>query len=362
VRLEVGEGIEKKEEDFAAEVAKARIGSQRTDAAVIAYENARKTMRRILPHGRQAATQAEWLVLGAALSYARREGCAVAKPRHAPPWDRLTRAEQRGLAACWRLLGPEGAAARDIAGDYPFLLGEMTALERSLAALQSHPAEQVPGARRLRQAVSRETDDSRTASDGQGARPLQAQIAYVIDLCAALEARYGARRESLPDPRRFQLSVLEADADWLARHRDSDFWHILIPTLAELSYVTNFARQVLPTLDWILSQPDCDKATAAAAFVMLDGPRLAPLASGAAHGWEQESERQTLCHAITQRAEQGLYSHQRLLLSDLGLEDDLTAQSGSAAVPQGLFGTAFTGRQTVTPFYIEDGTLFMAMV
>ncbi len=329
---------------------------------MIAYEKARKSLRGILPLNAAYASDAVWMVLGVALSFARRAGRDCAVFGDAPAWQDLSVAERNALAACWRMVGPERQPANEVSRDYPFLAQQWQALGWAIDQMERAPDGLRLSRRRLRQSGMRQAQYSCAANAGQGDRPLHAQIAYVMDLAAALEARFGVQRPAMPDPCGFALSVLEADETWLAANRDPDFWHVLLPTLVELCFVANFARQVLPVLDWMLAQPDCDQATAAAAFVLLDGPRLAPVEPGCVTGWEQEQLRQVLCQSITERAESGLYEGRRLLPSTLGLPDDLSARAGGAALPVALFGSPFTGREPETPYYVENGTIHLAMV
>jgi hypothetical protein len=59
----------------------------------------------------------------------------------------------------------------------------------------------------------------------------------------------------------------EVLTNWLARKPDPDFWQVIVTDISPDSEVA------IPLLRWIVAQPDCDRATAATIFCVLDGMR-----------------------------------------------------------------------------------------
>ncbi len=293
--------------------------------------------------------------MGAALARASLRRESQADFAATPAWHDLSEVERRALALCWQLIAHSSRETTlDIARNHVFLNDYIMAFDASLIAVQG-PAQRPLPRSKLRLPTFCGVEDYRKT--GQGGSPLPHHaIARILETCVIAETRFGVRRASLPDPAGYALPIARATPAWLQHYRDPEFWHLLLPILVARTFDAATAKPALESLTWILAQPDCDRATAAAAFLMMGTPKHIPAGDAPLMGYALEGARQSLAEAILTRAEAGFYAPARLTLSCLGLSD--TGADRSAA----LFATPFDGRPPLTPFFHDTESIRIALL
>lgn len=143
--------------------------------------------------------------------------------------------------------------------------------------------------------------------------------------------------------------------DWLGQEPDPDLWHQM---LRELNYDIG---ENIEVLRWIIRHPACDRATAAAIFMMLNGADIVGFSIAAVQG---HFPGPLIADLAVRANEQGFMRHE-LSLASVGWPNDQTgslarmrqaydlrAQPGIACVPVpvGLFSRPLTGRAPASPY------------
>ncbi len=322
------------------------------------YETGRHDLGRRFGRLNGAAKRGRlWLPMGSALARAslRRETRAdLASP---PEWQDLSRVERRALEICWQLISgadPEGVASA-LSAKYLFLKPYLEDLAASIT-MEASPALQPVKRASLRLPEWCDVAAFHAAT-GQGSSVYpHHHIARLLETNVIAETRFGARRAALPEPDGYALRVADADIAWLAQYRDAEFWHLLLPVLVARTFDPATADRALERLSWILAQPDCDTATATAAFLMLDGPKEMPAGDAPLIGYAVEGARQSLADAVAARAASGFYAPRKLSLASIGL-----AEAGNGQ-PAALPDTDHDGRAPLTPFYHDEDTIRIALL
>ena len=173
-----------------------------------------------------------------------------------------------------------------------------------------------------------------------------------------------AREYGPPDPTRQRVQTSIDDFDWLEANRDPDLWHLIARQVNfDLSATKRF-------VEWVVEQPDCDRATAAFLFLEMNGPECVANPSERVVSSTDFSGR--LIGRICARSQNGDgFPISELTLSEHGLRDDqrgvlqqmlsMTATAIRCPVPVNLLSMPFGGRRAKSPYvvqpegYIENG-------
>ncbi|WP_170385399.1 DUF4274 domain-containing protein [Ruegeria atlantica] len=177
-------------------------------------------------------------------------------------------------------------------------------------------------------------------------------IAKLVQNAVSAEMRFSDRLHSLPDPG-FAISATDAGfLGWMEEFRDPDFWPVFVKG------INHDLDATLPIIEWIVRQPDCDRATAAMIFVTFGGDSIVGKNKG-----DLRAEEERICAYICDRLNDGGYARQELSLSGLGFADDQSerfkrfsalAPSSDIPSPAPLFEKPFSGRAPTTPYYIHS--------
>jgi hypothetical protein len=172
-----------------------------------------------------------------------------------------------------------------------------------------------------------------------------------------------AREYGPPDPTRQRVQTSIDDFDWKA-NRDPDLWHLIVRQVNfDLGATQRF-------VEWVVEQPDCDRATAAFLFLEMNGPECVANPSERVVSSTDFSGR--LIDRICTRSQNGDgFPISELTLSEHGLRDDqrgvlqqmlsMTATAIRCPVPVNLLSMPFGGRRAKSPYvvqpegYIENG-------
>lgn len=198
------------------------------------------------------------------------------------------------------------------------------------------------------------------ASDEPG-RPIDNAVALLPDNALAT-AQGQPSKDQIAHP----FKPIDQISEWLPGNGDPDLWHLLVGGL-------NFDHgATLDIADWIVRQPDCDRATAALTMARIGADAYMQL--------ETTEQRQDWAHhvqaivrTVCERSEAGLYPISRLNLSCVGQDNDqratldmlvrlaseLEARGHAVPWPQPvhLLSTPFAGRDAISSHYQvrEDG-------
>lgn len=158
--------------------------------------------------------------------------------------------------------------------------------------------------------------------------------------------------------------------EWLPRNSDPELWHMLV---GRLNYDYD---ETLEIVDWIVSQPKCDRATAALALEMISPDSIIDKASEAeCEIWERWPWR--IAHTISQQSANGLYKRSSFNLASEGWDNDVTplrdmllnyerelAQQGRKVhwrVPVELLSETYNGRDArSSKFHVHEDGLYVA--
>jgi hypothetical protein len=175
-----------------------------------------------------------------------------------------------------------------------------------------------------------------------------------------------AREYGPPDPTRQRVQTSIDDFDWLEANRDPDLWHLIARQVNfDLSPTKRF-------VEWVVEQPDCDRATAAFLFLEMSGPECVANPSERVVSGTDFPYR--LISRICVRSQNGDgFPISELTLSEHGVRDDqrgvlqqmlnisMTATAIRCPVPVNLLLMPFSGRRAKSPYvvqpecYIENG-------
>lgn len=156
--------------------------------------------------------------------------------------------------------------------------------------------------------------------------------------------------------------------DWLPGNSDPDLWHLLV---ANLNYDY---EDTLKVVLWIVSQPECDRSTAALALFLINADAYVGYETlEDCEGWDRHHW--SIAKTICERSEAGLYPLSRFNLTCVGIDNDQTgtldmlqrcakdlAERGQTIpwpMPVKLLSRPFEGRDAVSATYlVNDDTLY----
>lgn len=289
-----------------------------------AYTTALMQLRRL----RQSPDQASKLfaIMPLAILDARR-----GKDVHSiPQYEDLTPEERFAAKILYEVI----AGAGDPISNYPRVLGEISVLRSIISGLMT----------------------------GRTAAP--AEFQNLIN--TATKIINVAREYGPPNLTRQRVQTSIDDFDWLEANRDPDLWHLIVQQVNfDLGATKRF-------VEWVVEQPDCDRATAAFLFLEMNGPECVAIPPDRAVSSTDLSYR--LISRICARSQNGDgFPISELTLSEHGLQDDqrgvlqqmldisMTATAIRCPVPVNLLSTPFGGRRARSPYvvqpdgYVENG-------
>lgn len=173
-----------------------------------------------------------------------------------------------------------------------------------------------------------------------------------------------AREYGPPDPTRQRVQTSIDDFDWLKANRDPDLWHLIVRQVNfDLGATQRF-------VEWVVEQPDCDRATAAFLFLEMNGPECVANPSERVVS-STDFPGRLICRICARSQNGDGFPISELTLSEHGLRDDqrgvlqqmlsMTATAIRCPVPVNLLSMPFGGRRAKSPYvvqpegYIENG-------
>jgi hypothetical protein len=284
-----------------------------------AYTTALMQLRRLRPSPDQASKL--FAIMPLAILDARR-----GKDVHSiPQYEDLTPEERFAVRILYEVIAEVG----DPISNYPRVLGEISVLGNIISGLMT----------------------------GRTAQP--AEFKNLIN--TATKIVNIAREYGPPDPTRQRVQTSIDDFGWLEANRDPDLWHLITQQVNfDLGATKRF-------VEWVVEQPDCDRATAAFLFLDMNGPECVANPSERVVSYR-------LISRICARSQNGDgFPISELTLSEHGLQDDqrgvlqqmldipTTATAILCPVPVNLLSMPFGGRRAKSPYvvqpdgYIENG-------
>lgn len=294
-----------------------------------------------------------WLAMG--LCAFRQLGAPSIDFSDCPDWQHLRIWEQKALEVCWRYLGPP---ERDtfVGFDIPHLADAFIRFEEGLSALEAE----------IGRLPTLEPGFLQTPQvrDGTALEPawtnVGGQLFPWIGVCMILrracrdDATFGHLRRRLPNEIGYQIDISDIDIGWMLRHSTPAFWHVFAPKFSDIDHGAR-----LDLLDWVIRQPDCDRATAAAIFLLCDGPRIL-----VDPDHRDPAILVALCSEIAARAQDGWFKAQTFALDHLSAEElDSLPKPGTPGYPERLFRDLDGEQGAQTPFYqLNEDTLALGFL
>ena len=339
--------------------------SSRKGAQVqVDYEKGRKDVlysKQLSKRGRKMMC---WLPIGLIMARAKVSGAERPDFSLIPDWASLAPVERKALSiAHLAMYGDEGDVI-DAMTAHPHLSGWVMSIQHNARSYMEEL-----GSKTLDRAMLDHeylTDFGNWSNlkpypHAEVAARLPHFIAVLVYTTLSAELRFLDSRYTLLDPG-FEISISDNGfLNWLEEYRDPDFWPELIRGM------NPDLDAALPVIGWIVQQPDCDRATAAMAFVLLGGDIIVGKSRADLRG-----QRENLCADICERAANGGYERQDFSLAAMGLAEDPSERirryanaeiSGDIPSPAALFAGSVYGRAPQTPFYIHsEDTVALALI
>ena len=323
---------------------------------VSAYENGRKALEPEVDYSfgaggngpyvfNQASGRPDYL-MAFSVRFLRRKNSG--KPElPAPRADQLRPGEKKGCATLFEVLTADNWGISELMTDRPRIAEEIYGLFKS----------QHQGVQDL--STIDHACETRLAAGGFDV--LENALACAVRIMKS-DAEADARKRSARSGPSSITSTEPAFLEWQTASPDPDLWHQMLRVL-------NYALQGnVDFLYWLVRQPDCDRATAAALFLMLHGHHMVGMPRDAVEARFPGSLVVELCA----RAEGEGFKRHELSLQYLGFANDQrpmiaemqalyaqrSAQSVNAVpVPVALFSEPLSGRRPQSHYYAHSENL-----